>query len=68
MLFEIWIYKCVLGICCMMLCLGFGVIGDFVNLYEKKDKMCLFKCIISLIEIYKRYYNFLCNIDVIIFI
>lgn len=36
MLFEIWIYKCVLGICSMMLCLGFGVIGNFVNLYEKK--------------------------------
>lgn len=59
----------VLGIYSMMLCLGFGVIGNFVDLYDKKkDKMCLFKCIISLIEIYKRYYNFLCNIDVIIFI
>lgn len=35
---------------------------------KKKDKMCSFKCITSLIEIYKRHYNFPCNIDVIIFI
>lgn len=52
----------------MTLCPGPGVTGNFVNSYPKKDKMCSFKCITSLIEIYKRHYNFPCNIDVIIFI
>lgn len=45
----------VLGTCSMMLCPGPGVTGNFVNLYQKKDKMCSFKCITSLIEIYKRH-------------
>lgn len=52
----------------MTSCPGLGVTGNFVDLYDKKkDKMCSFKCITSLIEIYKRHYNFPCNIDVIIF-
>lgn len=32
----------VLGIYSMMLCLGFGVIGNFVDLYDKKK---MIKCV-----------------------
>lgn len=32
----------VLGIYSMMLCLGFGVIGNFVDLYEKKKIKCVY--------------------------
>lgn len=58
----------VLGTYSMTSCPGLGVTGNFVDLYEKKeDKMCSFKCITSLTEIYKSHDNLPNKIEVIIF-
>lgn len=52
----------------MTSCPGLGVTGNFVDLYGKKeDKMCSFKCITSLTEIYKSHDNLPNKIEVIIF-